>query len=145
MGLIRQSLIAAAALGSSKTASAAGAGVSVIAAASLGLDLGPFIVGAAGATVVIGAQPPRGRGMSWATAVVSVFLGGVVGPYAEGAGNALAMHFFKTPDLSAFPGELVAAGLLSAGWPWFGPLIWTVIKTRISALAGKKGADDAHL
>ena len=48
---LRQALIAAAALGSSKTASAAGAGVSVVAAAGLGLDIGPFVVGAAGATV----------------------------------------------------------------------------------------------
>ena len=144
MGLIRQVLIAIAALGSSKTASAAGAGVSVIAAASLGLDLGPFVVGAAGATVVIGAQPPRTRGLSWATAVVSVFCGGVGGPWVEQAGNALAVHYLGAPDLSGFPGELLAAGILSAGWPWFGPVIWGVIKSRVTAL-GKKGPDDAHL
>ena len=41
-------------------------------------------------------------------------------------------------------GELLAAGILSAGWPWFGPVIWGVIKSRVTAL-GKKGADDAHL
>jgi hypothetical protein len=141
---MRQALIAAAALGSSKTAGAAGAGVSVVAAAGLGLDLGPFIVGAAGATVVIGAQPPRTRGLSWATAVVSVFFGGVGGPWVESAGNTLSMYYLGTPDLSGFPGELLAAGILSAGWPWFGPLFWGVIKSRVSAL-GKKGADDAHL
>lgn len=144
MGFVKRLLIAVATLGSSKTASAAGAAGSVIAAGALGLELAPFVVGAFGATVVIGANPPKTRGLSWATAVVSVFFGGVGGPWLVGAGNALAMHYADTPDMHTLLAELMAAGLLSAGWPWFGPVLWAAIRSRLSAL-GKKGSDDAHL
>jgi hypothetical protein len=144
VGLMRQALIAAAALGSSKTASAAGAGVSVIAAATMGLDLAPFAVGAVGATVVIGAQPPRSRGMAWAHSVVSVFFGGIGGPFVSQMANALAMHYAGTPDLNTTLAQLMCAGLMSAGWPWFGPLIWGVVSKRVKALGGKD-VSDAHL
>jgi hypothetical protein len=144
MGWVKKAFLIIAATGSSKSASAAGAAGSVLAAGALGLELAPFVVGAFGATVVIGVNPPKTRGLSWATAVVSVFFGGVGGPLVVGSANAVAMHYLKTPDMDSVLADLMAAGLLSAGWPWFGPVLWAAIRSRISAL-GKKGVDDAHL
>lgn len=140
-------VLAGTALGSSKTASAAGSAVSVGAAAGLGLELLPFVVGAVGATVVITAQPPRTRGTAWAHSVVSVFAGGVGGPWVSETGNAMAMHYFETPNFNTLLTHIMLAGLLSAGWPWFGPLVWEVVRKRIKALGGKdpKGHDDAAL
>lgn len=139
-------IIAGAALSSSKTASAAvgGAAGSVLAAAGLGLELAPFVVGAVGATVVIGAKPPASRGMAWATSVVSVFFGGIGGPWASATGNALAMHYLKTPDLNTLLSQLLCAGLLSAGWPYFGPLVWGVVSKRLKALEGKTEDKDGR-
>jgi hypothetical protein len=143
----RRIVFAGTALGSSKTASAAGAVASVGAAAGLGLELVPFVVGAVGATVVITAQPPRTRGTAWAHSVVSVFCGGIGGPWVAETGNALASHYLKTPDVNTLLTQLMCAGLLSAGWPWFGPLLWEVVRKRIKALGGKdtKGGDDAAI
>lgn len=138
-------LITGAALSSSKTASAAAAGGavgSVLAAAGLGLELAPFVVGAVGATVVIGANPPASRGMAWSTSIVSVFFGGIAGPWLSATGNALAMHYFKTPDLDTLLSQLLCAGLLSAGWPYFGPLVWGIVSRRLKALEGKQGGKD---
>jgi hypothetical protein len=135
----KQILIAGAAVSSSKTASAAGAAGAagaVGAAAGLGLELAPFVIGAVGATVVITAQRPQSRGSAWAHSVVSVFAGGIGGPWAAQTGNALAMHYLKTPDLNTLLTQLLAAGLLSAGWPYFGPLLWDIVRKRLAALAG---------
>ncbi len=141
-----KTLMAGVALSSSKSASAAAAAGSAAAgsvatigaAAGLGLELAPFVVGAVGATVVITAQRPQSRGSAWGHAVVSVFLGGVAGPWAAYTGNALAMHYLKTPDLNTVPAQLLAAGLLSAGWPYFGPMLWSIVRKRLVQL----GADD---
>jgi hypothetical protein len=144
---IKRMVFAGTALGSSKTASAAGAVVSVGAAAGMGLELVPFVVGAVGATVVITAQPPRTRGTAWAHSVVSVFAGGIGGPWLSQTGSAMAVHYFNAPDVNTVLTQLMCAGLLSAGWPWFGPLLWEVLRKRIKALGGKdaKGFDDAAI
>jgi hypothetical protein len=139
----RSAIIAAISAASSKSASAAGAAGSVVAAGAMGLDLAPFCVGAFGATVVIALQPPRTRAIAWAHTVVSVFFGGIGGPLLVSVGNALSMHYLKTPDLHTTLADLMAAGLLSAGWPWFGPLVWGVIQKRVKALEGKKESPNA--
>jgi hypothetical protein len=134
----RSAIIAAISAASSKSASAAGAAGSVVAAGALGLDLAPFCVGAFGATVVIALQPPRTRAVTWAHTVISVFFGGIGGPLLASVGNALAMHYLKTPDLNSNLAELMFAGLLSAGWPWAWPVVWGVLKKRIKGLEPEK-------
>jgi hypothetical protein len=64
-----------------------------------------------------------------------VFFGGIGGPLLASVGNALAMHYLKTPDLNSNLAELMFAGLLSAGWPWAWPVVWSVLKKRIKGLA----------
>ena len=136
---IRLAALTAAAT-SSKTAGAAGAGTSVLVAAGIGLDLWPFVIGAIGATVVIAAQQPRTRQLTWIHSVVSVFLGGVGGPFASSIASLFLTKYLDLPSVDNQLTQLMCAGILSAGWPWFGPFVWDQIKKRGDA-AGAKNAN----
>lgn len=113
--------VAAAALASSKTASAAGAsGLVVAAAAGMGLDWLPWAVGAAGSTVVYAYKPPSTRPKALANGVISVFLGGVGGP----ASTDFAASYFGAPSLTSFSTVLLASGVLAVAWPWAAPIVF---------------------
>lgn len=87
-----------------------------VTAAQLGMDPLPWVIGAAGGTVVYAYRSPATRAHALANGVVSVFLGGVGAPY----GAALVAHY-ADPILA---NPYVLAGILSVSWPWAAPVVW---------------------
>jgi len=99
------------ALATAGTVAAAG-----VTAAHLGMDPLPWVIGAAGGTVVYAYRSPATRAHALANGIVSVFLGGVGAPY----GATLVGHYVD-PILA---NPYVLAGVLSVAWPWAAPIMW---------------------
>jgi hypothetical protein len=109
------------ALATAGTVAAAG-----VTAAQLGMDPLPWVIGAAGSTVVYAYRSPATRAHALANGVVSVFLGGVGAPYAA----TLVAHY-ANPVLA---NQYVLAGVLSVAWPWAAPVVWRRAVAMFNAL-----------
>jgi len=119
--LWKKATVTIAAIASSKTASAAGAGGALVAGAAwIGLDWLPWAVGAAGSTVVYAYKPPSTRPKALANGMISVFLGGVGGPAAVD----VASNYFEAAYLTNFTTVLLASGVLAVAWPWAAPVVY---------------------
>lgn len=97
-----------------------------VTAAQLGIDPLPWVIGAAGSTVVYAYRKPASRAHALANGVVSVFLGGVGAPYA----GVLVSHY-ADPVLA---NPYMLAGVLSVAWPWAAPVMWRRAVATFNAL-----------
>jgi hypothetical protein len=95
------------------TATVAMAGITAV---QLGADPIPWIIGAAGSTVVYAYRKPSTRAHALANGVICVFLGGVGAPFA----GQLLTHYAGP----LWSNEYMLAGLLSVAWPWAAPVAW---------------------
>ncbi len=120
------------ALATGATIAAAG-----VTAAQMGADPLPWVIGAAGSTVVYAYRKPATRELALANGVVSVFLGGIGAPFA---GTVLA-HYVSP----IWANEYVLAGVLSVAWPWAAPVLWRRLVAAFNAmtLPTKPGGRDA--
>lgn len=102
-----------------KNAMATGATVATAAftASHLGADPVPWIIGAAGSTVVYAYRKPATKAHALANGVICIFLGGIGAPFV---GQLLAHYFGEI-----WANEYVLAGVLSAAWPWAAPAVWS--------------------
>lgn len=130
-------LLALSLLATGKHASAAvAAGVAAgVTALQVGSDPLPWVIGAAGSTVVYAYRKPATRAHAVANGVVCVFLGGVVAPWA---GTLLAFYMG-----ALWANEYVLAGALSVAWPWATPVVWGKAVAMFNALVTSKGSNDA--
>ena len=114
--------------------------VGTVAAASvtaghLGVDPMPWVIGAAGSTVVYAYRKPATRAHALANGVVCIFLGGIGAPWA----GTLVSHYLD-PVLA---NPYVLAGVMSVSWPWAAPVIWSKAVALFDALVkpAKGGAN----
>jgi len=108
--------LALACTGKQALATAGTVAVAGVTALQLGMDPLPWIIGAAGGTVVYAYRNPATRAHALANGVVSVFLGGVGAPYAATIIARYADPIFANP--------YVLAGVMSVAWPWAAPILW---------------------
>jgi hypothetical protein len=87
-----------------------------VTAAQLGVDPIPWVIGAAGSTVVYAYRKPATRAHALANGVVCIFLGGVGAPWA-----GTLVSYYLNPLLA---NPYVLAGVMSVSWPWAAPVIW---------------------
>jgi hypothetical protein len=85
-------------------------------ASHFNVDPIPWVIGAAGGTVVYAYRTAASRAHALANGLISVFLGGVGAPYA-----AVAVSHYIDPVLA---NPYLMAGVLSATWPWAAPVVW---------------------
>lgn len=119
------------ALATAGTVAAAG-----VTSAQLGMDPLPWVIGAAGSTVVYAYRSPATRAHALANGIVSIFLGGIVAPYAAAIIARYADPIFANP--------YVLAGVLSVAWPWAAPVLWAKGVAMFNAMVqpqGKGGRD----
>jgi MFS family permease len=112
------------ALATSATVLAAG-----VTAAGLGADPLPYVIGAAGATVVYAYRKAATRAHALANGMISVFLGGVGAPYA----GSLLAHYVDP----VWSNHYLLAGVLSVVWPWAAPVVWRRAVAMFDALTAQ--------
>lgn len=133
----KKMIVLAGLLASGKNAAAAviTAAAAGITASQLGHDPLPWVIGAAGSTVVYAYRKPATRAHALANGMVCVFLGGVGAPWA---GTLVAFYFGQM-----WANEYMLAGALSVAWPWATPVIWTRAVAMFKALTSPAGGNDA--
>jgi len=100
----------------SKNATAASAVTAGATAVTIGADPIPWAIGAAAASVVYAYKRPETRAHAVADAVICIFIGGLVAPYA---GSIIQVYYGDV-----WANEYVLAGLMAASWPWVGPVLF---------------------
>ena len=126
---------------SSKQVSAAVASSAVTAAAFMPIveQAGPWVLGAAGSTIVHAYKPPKTTWIAVAHGVMSVVLGGLGGPVvaAWAAGYAPFMTETKAVLLTSFA--------LAASWPWVAPKLGAGLSRMwdgfVSGFVSRQGGD----